>query len=125
MFFIIFQPGFTGVCSVLTYQLELPQEAEPNYVQVMMSVPYNLNSYYAYLAVGIDTMYLNSTGLFDHLYYYTGPFERAQAGNLVEYTPEDGQGSFFLYFEIILFLKIVKNFLPKLSNLQLSDKWPN
>ena len=91
-----FQPGFTGVCAVLTYQLQLPEEAEPNYVQVMMSVPYNLNSYYAYLAVGIDTMYLNSTGLFDHLYYYTGPFERAQAGNLVEYTPEDGQGSFFL-----------------------------
>ena len=60
----------------------------------MMSVPYNLNSYYAYLAVGIDTMYLNSTGLFDQLYYYTGPFERSQAGSLVEFTPDDGKGNF-------------------------------
>ena len=93
-FLPFFQPGFTGVCAVLTYQLQLPEEAEPNYVQVMMSVPYNLNSYYAYLAVGIDTMYLNSTGLFDQLYYYTGPFERSQAGSLVEFTPDDGKGNF-------------------------------
>ena len=100
----IFQPGFTGVCAVLTYLLEMPPETEydyaeePNekkasYLQVMMSVPYNLNSYYAYLAVGIDNMYLNSTGIFDQLYYYTGPFERAQAGSLVEYTSEDGKGT--------------------------------
>ena len=93
-FLPFFQPGFTGVCAVLTFQLQLPEEAEPNYVQVMMSVPYNLNSYYAYLAVGIDTMYLNSTGLFDQLYYYTGPFERSQAGSLVEFTPDDGKGNF-------------------------------
>lgn len=95
-------PGFTGVCAVLTYLLEMPPELEydyseepnenkPSYVQVMMSVPYNLNSYHAYLAVGIDNMYLNSTGIFDQIYYYTGPFERAQAGSLVEYTSEDGK----------------------------------
>ena len=88
---------------MLTYLLEMPPEEydyadEPNekkasYLQIMMSVPYNLNSYYAYLAVGIDNMYLNSTGIFDQLYYYTGPFERAQAGSLVEYTSEDGKGT--------------------------------
>lgn len=77
---------------MLTYQLELPEDQQPTYIQIMMSVPYNLNSYNAYLAVGVDNMYLNSTGLFDQLYYYSGPFERAQAGNLVEYTPqEDGK----------------------------------
>ena len=71
---------------------ELPPEEDPTYIQIMMSVPYNLNSYNAYLAVGVDTMYLNSTGLFDHLYYYSGPFERAPAGSLVEFTPEGGKG---------------------------------
>lgn len=81
---------------MLTYQLELPENAEPTYIQVMMSVPYNLNSYNAYLAVGVDDMFLNSTGLFDQLYYYTGPFERAAAGNLVEYTPQGGKGRHFL-----------------------------
>ena len=77
---------------MVTYQLELPEEDPPTYIQVMMSVPYNLNSYNAYLAVGVDGMYLNSTGLFDQLYYYTGPFERALAGNLVEFTPDGGKG---------------------------------
>ena len=86
------QPGFTGVCVVQTYQLELPETENPTYIQIMMSVPYNLNSYNAYLAVGVDSMYLNSTGLFDQLYYYTGPFERALAGNLVEFTPDGGKG---------------------------------
>ena len=61
-----------------------------------MSVPYNLNSYSAYLAVGVDNMYLNSTGLFDQLYYYSGPFQRAPAGSLVEYTPEGGRGKYRL-----------------------------
>lgn len=84
-------PGFTGVCVVQTYQLELPETENPTYIQIMMSVPYNLNSYNAYLAVGVDSMYLNSTGLFDQLYYYTGPFERALAGNLVEFTPDGGK----------------------------------
>ena len=107
-----FQPGFTGVCAVLTYLLEMPPELEydyseepnenkPSYVQVMMSVPYNLNSYHAYLAVGIDNMYLNSTGIFDQIYYYTGPFERAQAGSLVEYTSEDGKGIYTSYFLLL------------------------
>ena len=76
--------------------LELPPEEDPTYIQIMMSVPYNLNSYNAYLAVGVDTMYLNSTGLFDHLYYYSGPFERAPAGSLVEFTPEGGKGTFIV-----------------------------
>ena len=70
----------------------MPPEEDPTYVQIMMSVPYNLNSYNAYLAVGVDTMYFNSTGLFDQLYYYSGPFERAPAGSLVEFTPEGGKG---------------------------------
>ena len=77
---------------VETYQLELPETENPTYIQLMGSVPYNLNSYNAYLAVGVDNMYLNSTGLFDQLYYYTGPFERALAGNLVEFTPDGGKG---------------------------------
>jgi hypothetical protein len=72
--------------------MELPLDEEPMYVQVMMSVPYNLNSYNAYLAVGVANSYYNSTGLFDQLYYYSGPFERAQAGNLVEYTSENDKG---------------------------------
>ena len=97
---------------MLTYLLEMPPELDydyseepnenkPSYVQVMMSVPYNLNSYHAYLAVGIDNMYLNSTGIFDQLYYYTGPFERAQAGSLVEYTSEDGKGIYKSYFLLL------------------------
>ena len=72
----------------------MPPEEDPTYIQIMMSVPYNLNSYNAYLAVGVDTMYLNSTGLFDHLYYYSGPFERAPAGSLAEFTPEGGKGMY-------------------------------
>ena len=97
---------------MLTYLLEMPPELDydyseepnenkPSYVQVMMSVPYNLNSYHAYLAVGIDNMYLNSTGIFDQIYYYTGPFERAQAGSLVEYTSEDGKGIYKSYFLLL------------------------
>merc|ERR1739844_888206 len=98
-------PGFTGVCAVLTYQLELPPDEEPTYIQGMMSVPYNLNSYNAYLAVGVDTMYPNSTGLFDHLYYYSGPFERAPAGSLVEFTPQGGKGTFIVYILDSFFCK--------------------
>ena len=74
----------------------MPPDEEPTYIQVMMSVPYNLNSYNAYLAVGVDTMFFNSTGLFDHLYYYSGPFERAPAGSLVEFTPEGGKGMYYV-----------------------------
>ena len=85
------QPGFTGICAVLTYQLDLPEDQDPAYVQMMMSVPYNLNSYSAYHAVGVDSMYLN-TSLFNQLYYYSGPFQRAAAGTLVEFTPEGGKG---------------------------------
>ena len=75
----------------------MPADEEPTYIQVMMSVPYNLNSYNAYLAVGVDTMFFNSTGLFDHLYYYSGPFERAPAGSLVEFTPEGGKGMYAMF----------------------------
>ena len=75
----------------------MPPDEEPTYIQVMMSVPYNLNSYNAYLAVGVDTMFFNSTGLFDHLYYYSGPFERAPAGSLVEFTPEGGKGMYAMF----------------------------
>ena len=92
---------------MLTYQLELPPDEDPTYIQVMMSVPYNLNSYNAYLAVGVDTMYLNSTGLFDHLYYYSGPFERAPAGSLVEFTPEGGKGMLLHMLLSIIYALIV------------------
>ena len=86
----------------MLYEIEQPPEEEPTYIQIMMSIPYNLNSYNAYLAVGVDTMFFNSTGLFDHLYYYSGPFERAPAGSLVEFTPEGGKG---LYYGVLwLFL---------------------
>ena len=36
--------------------MEVPEDEDPTYVQIMMSVPYNLNSYSAYLAVGVDNM---------------------------------------------------------------------
>ena len=72
--------------------MDLPPEVEPRYIQVMMSIPYNLNSFNAYLAVGISTAFLNTTGLFNELYYYDGPFTREKAGNLAEYTDEDNKG---------------------------------
>ena len=36
--------------------------------------------------------YVVNLMIFDHLYYYSGLFERALAGSLVEFTPEGGQG---------------------------------
>ena len=94
----LFQGGFTGVCGVLSYRFEMDsQEVDnPHHLNIMWSVPYNLNSYSAYLAVGISHIYLNSTEgsreLFDQLYYYSGPFERATAGQLVEYSSESERG---------------------------------
>ena len=88
----LLQPGLTGVCGVLTYQLELDPEEEPEYVQVMFSVPYNLNSYDSYLAVGVSPVYLNSSdgGVFKTFYYYSGSFQRSKAGRMAEYQSEKG-----------------------------------
>ena len=87
------QPGLTGVCGVLTYQLELDPEEEPEYVQVMFSVPYNLNSYDSYLAVGVSPVYLNSSdgGVFKTFYYYSGSFQRSKAGRMAEYQSDKGE----------------------------------
>jgi len=41
----------------------------------MWSVPYDLNTYNAYLAVGIANEFLNSSSLFNELYYHKGPFQ--------------------------------------------------
>ena len=89
------QPGLTGVCGVLSYQLELDPEDEPEYLQVMFSVPYNLNNYDSYLAVGVSGVYLNVTDgggeLFNTFYYYSGSFQRAKAGNMAEFRSEKGK----------------------------------
>ena len=86
------QPGFTGVCGVVTYRMETPADDLPHYVQVMWSVPYDYNTYNAYLAVGIANEFLNSSNLFNELYYHIGPFERVKAGNLAEYTAPELKG---------------------------------
>ena len=63
----------------------------------MWSVPYNLNTYSAYVAVGISDSYFNSTfttdSLYNTLYYYSGSFQRAVAGNMVEYIRGGGNES--------------------------------
>ena len=63
----------------------------------MWSVPYNLNTYSAYVAVGISDSYFNSSfatnSLYNTMYYYTGSFERAAAGIMVEYIRGTGNES--------------------------------
>ena len=59
----------------------------------MWSVPYDYNTYNAYLAVGIANEFLNSSSLFNELYYHTGPFQRVKAGNLAEYSAPELKGS--------------------------------
>ena len=84
----------------MTYQMETPSEDLPHYIQVMWSIPYDLNTYNAYLAVGIANEFLNSSNLFNELYYHTGPFERVKAGNLAEYTAPELKGGLKLYWVI-------------------------
>ncbi len=36
------QVGFSGVCGVVTYVLEVPPDEEAEYIQIMFSIPYNL-----------------------------------------------------------------------------------
>ncbi len=80
--------------------MDFPPDLEPHYIQVMMSVPYNLNSFSPYLAVGVTTSFLNTTDLFNTFYYYSGPFDRQNAGTLAEYTSETnkGNGNWLLVF---------------------------
>ena len=63
----------------------------------MWSVPYNLNTYRAYFAVGVSDSYFNSSyttdSLYNTLYYYSGTFERAEAGTMVEYTIYERRGN--------------------------------
>ena len=63
----------------------------------MWSVPYNLNTYSAYFAVGVSDSYFNSSyttnSLYNTLYYYSGTFERAEAGIMVEYTMNSSNDS--------------------------------
>ena len=63
----------------------------------MWSVPYNLNTYSAYVAVGISDSYFNSSvtsdSLYKTMYYYSGSFERAAAGIMVEYIRGGGNES--------------------------------
>ena len=91
-----FQPGLTGVCGVLTYMLEVDPDSDPAYLQIMFSVPYNLNTHGAYFAVGISDVYLNVTqdDLFANAYYYTGAFQRKEAGKMAEYKNDKGKSKF-------------------------------
>ena len=75
------------------HNVELDPEEDPEYVQVMFSVPYNLNSYDSYLAVGVSPVYLNSSdgGVFKTFYYYSGSFQRAKAGRMAEYQSHKGK----------------------------------
>ena len=63
----------------------------------MISVPYNLNSYNAYLAVGVDQPSVD-TMFFIKIHRAFWPtfllFERALAGSLVEFTPSGGIGMY-------------------------------
>ena len=91
---------------MLTYQLELDPEDEPEYIQIMFSVPYNLNSYDSYLGVGISSAYLNSSdgGVFQTFYYYSGSFHRSKAGKMAEYQSEKGMSpQLLVFFEIVTF----------------------
>ena len=85
------QGGLSGVCGVLAYTLEVALDEEPDFLQIMFSVPYNLNTYSAYFAVGVSEVYMNNSDVFDDLYYYTGPFQRAKAGNMVQFSSERGK----------------------------------
>ena len=99
----LLKPGLTGVCGVLSYKVELDSEEDAEYLQVMFSVPYNLNNYDSYLAVGVSGEYLNSSdgGLFRTFYYYSGSFERAQAGRMAEYQSEHSELSMpYTYKEV-------------------------
>ena len=87
----LFQPGLTGVCGVLTYMLEVDPLEDPEYLQMMFSVPYNLLAHGAYFAVGISEVYLNVTDLFSNTYYYTGSFQRKPAGQMAEYKSGKGE----------------------------------
>ncbi len=79
------------MCGVLSFTLEVELDESPDYVQVMFSVPYNLNTYGAYYAVGISQEYTNnSTEIFEDLYYYTGPFRRAEAGKMITFSSQRG-----------------------------------
>ncbi len=57
----------------------------------MFSVPYNLNTYGAYFAVGVSRDYMNNSDAFDDLYYYTGEFRREKAGSMVQFSSERGE----------------------------------
>ena len=74
----------------------------------MWSVPYNLNTYRAYFAVGVSDSFFNSSytteSLYNTLYYYTGTFERAEAGTMVEYTMKTGNDSDTGQFELSIFI---------------------
>ncbi len=80
----------SGVCGVLAYTLEVPLDEDPDFLQIMFSVPYNLNTYNAYFAVGVSEIYMNNSDVFDDLYYYSGPFQREKAGNMVQFSSERG-----------------------------------
>ena len=61
------------------------------FLQLMFSVPYNLHLHDAYFAIGISELYLNTSGLFSQIYYYQGPYSRAEAGQMVEFEGERGE----------------------------------
>jgi hypothetical protein len=56
----VMKAGLSGVCGVVTMILEVPYDEVPDYVQLMFSVPYNLNLYGAYFAVGVSEVKENT-----------------------------------------------------------------
>jgi len=71
--------------------VEVPFEEQPDFVQLMFSVPYNLNLYGAYFAVGVSELYLNDTDIYDEMYYGEGPFKREPAGRMIQFSSERGE----------------------------------
>ncbi|XP_059085117.1 uncharacterized protein LOC131882093 [Tigriopus californicus] len=86
--------GISGVCGVVTIGLEVPPKEDPEYIQIMFSVPFSLSVRGSYLAVGISPILINATGLFNSFYYYDElTFERQESGNLVEFASDRGMFS--------------------------------
>lgn len=42
--------------------VEVPFDEEPEFMQIMFSVPYSLNNYDAYFGIGISEVYMNISG---------------------------------------------------------------
>ena len=82
----------------------------------MWSVPHNLIDHRSYFAVGVSDSFFNSSytteSLYNTLYYYTGTFERAEAGTMVEYTMKTGNDSDTGQFDLSIFIVSNMSYCP-------------